>query len=373
MLIPRGVFRRGKPEIALALPRVQLLTGNFSTAIGAGAITGSRGQALTFTRATAKVCRTSASTVVALTSGQPAVEHLGLLVEAAHTNLLLRNRDLTNAAWTLSDATAAKTATGPDGVANSASTLTATANNGYVAQAITATGSRTTSVWLRRRTGTGTIAISRDGGSNYTAVTSSVSATWARVAVTSSVVNPEIRIRLGTSGDEIDVDYVQDEAGAYAHSAIETAGASGTCNKDQPSMAIASGLPWNAGAIQLDFAPLWTTATAVQLIDTRPSNTAGVALYVAGTALGLVTSNAALQQTDTASGALSWTIGQTYRIRAEWGSGNVRIYRDGTLVASVTNGTARMPDATTNAVWIGETFSETAQADGNIANLRFYK
>jgi hypothetical protein len=42
----------------------------------------------------------------------------GLLIEEARTNLAIWGRDLTNAAWTKSNMTTAKTATGADGSAN---------------------------------------------------------------------------------------------------------------------------------------------------------------------------------------------------------------------------------------------------------------
>jgi hypothetical protein len=52
----------------------------------------------------------------------------GMLVESAEaTNLVTYSRDLTNAAWTKSSATVAKNATGIDGVASSACTVTSTA------------------------------------------------------------------------------------------------------------------------------------------------------------------------------------------------------------------------------------------------------
>jgi hypothetical protein len=61
----------------------------------------------------------------------------GLLVEEARVNLAIWGRDLTNAAWTKTNMTTAKTATGADGSANGATTLTATAGNATVLQSIT--------------------------------------------------------------------------------------------------------------------------------------------------------------------------------------------------------------------------------------------
>jgi hypothetical protein len=85
-----------------------------------------------------------------------------VLVEEARTNLCLYSDDFTNAAWVKSNLTAAKTATGPDGVANSASTLTATAANATAQQDITsASAARITSMFVKRRTGTGAVTLSQ--------------------------------------------------------------------------------------------------------------------------------------------------------------------------------------------------------------------
>lgn len=95
-------------------------------------------------------------------------EPLGVLIEEQRTNLCLYSDDFTNAAWVKTNLTAAKTAIGPDGVTNSASTITASASNGVARQAITsASAARSGSVYLKRRTGTGavTIAIGETTGS----------------------------------------------------------------------------------------------------------------------------------------------------------------------------------------------------------------
>jgi len=96
--------------------------------------------------------------------GSPA----GLQVEEARTNLCLYSNDLTQSNWTKTSATAAKTATGPGGLANNASTLTATANNANAIQRISsASAARSGSVYLKRRTGTGDVTVAiGDGGAN---------------------------------------------------------------------------------------------------------------------------------------------------------------------------------------------------------------
>lgn len=134
------------------------------------------------------------------------------------------------------------TTTGLDNVANSASRLTAAANDATIMQLLTAaTGTRTASAFIKRISGTGTISLTRDGGTNWTDITSSlVTGSWVLVQMTSDVgANPTVGIKMGTSGDVIDVDCVQDENGAWATSPILTTTAAVTRNADVLSYASA--------------------------------------------------------------------------------------------------------------------------------------
>ena len=189
----------------------------------------------------------------------------GYLAEPSRTNNCLWNRDLTNVAWTNTNITAAKTATGLDNVSNSATRLTAAANDATLLQLLTAaTGTRTLSAYIKRVSGTGTISLTRDGGTNWTDITSSlVTGSWVLVQMTSDVgANPTVGIKMGTSGDVIDVDCVQDENGAWATSPILTTTAAVTRNADVLSYANAfdvaqgtalcslrSDVPVNSGSI----------------------------------------------------------------------------------------------------------------------------
>lgn len=150
-------------------------------------------------------------------------ERNGFLAEGASTNEALHNRDFTNAVHVKTTMTAAKDATGADGVSNAASTLTATAGNGTVFQTITkASAENTFSIDVRRKTGTGTIEISDDGGVGFTDITSSInSTTYTRFQITTTQANPSIGIRIVTSGDEVEVDYEGLEALPFATSRIE--------------------------------------------------------------------------------------------------------------------------------------------------------
>jgi hypothetical protein len=146
----------------------------------------------------------------------------GYPFRVARTNVVLHNRDFTNVAWVATDITPVKTATGITGVANSASTLTATAGNGTILQSITlASSARFQTCYIKRRTGTGTIEMTMDNGATWAAVT--VTAAWTRVSIpTQTLANPIVGFRIVTSGDAVDVDFFQNENGIFATNPIPT-------------------------------------------------------------------------------------------------------------------------------------------------------
>ena len=151
----------------------------------------------------------------------------GLLIEEARTNRILWCRDATQANWVKTNVTAAKDQTGIDGVANAASSLTATANDGTCIQTITlASGSRTGSVYLKRLTGTGNVQVSLDG-STWSTVDLSTDE-WRRIVLSGTVTNPTVGIKLAVSGDAVAMDYGQVEDGVFATTPILTTTATAT-------------------------------------------------------------------------------------------------------------------------------------------------
>lgn len=151
----------------------------------------------------------------------------GLLIEESRTNRILWCRDATQSNWTKTNVTAAKNQTGIDGVANSASTLTASANNGTCIQTITlASGSRTGSVYLKRITGTGNVQVTLDGSTWSTVDLSN--GIWNRIVLSGTVTNPCVGVLLATSGDAVAMDYAQVEDGAFVTSPILTTTATAT-------------------------------------------------------------------------------------------------------------------------------------------------
>lgn len=183
---------------------------------------------LSTTRASSGYAQTSSGLLIPFASNVPRITDQGLLVEEARTNVVLWNRDLTNAAWTASNVTVAKDQIGADGVAASASSLTATSANGTVLQAITlGSSARFQSAYVKRLTGTGTINMTMDNGATWTAIVPTAS--WTKLTVpTQTLANPTVGFRIVTSGDAIAVDFVQNENGAFATSPILTTTASAT-------------------------------------------------------------------------------------------------------------------------------------------------
>ena len=149
-------------------------------------------------------------------------------------------------------------ATGLDGIANTATTLTAAAADAIILQPISgiASAARCASAYVKRRTGTGTISFTQDGGSTWTDITSLInSSTWSRVEITATLANPSVGFKISTSGDAIDVDCVQNEAGAVATSPIVTTTAAITRNADSDTYQTASNWSDTAGTAYIEAQP----------------------------------------------------------------------------------------------------------------------
>jgi len=111
--------------------------------------------------------------------------------------------DLTNAAWVKSGCTVALDATGPHG--EPCSTVTVTVDNGTVQQAVTSSGTAQMGFgWIRRKTGSGTVELSMDGGSTFTDVTAMVGLAggpFGLAYLRGAAADPTIVWRFGTAGD----------------------------------------------------------------------------------------------------------------------------------------------------------------------------
>jgi hypothetical protein len=222
---------------------------------------------------------------------------VGLLIEGGMTNIALHSRDFTQAAWVKTNITAAFDATGIDGVANSASSLTATAANGTALQTITsASATHVSSFFARRITGTGTVEITQDNGATWTTIT--LTDGWQRFNVAAATVaNPVIGFRLVTSGDVIAVDVAQCEVSAVVSSPIITGAASVARAADN---AIVNTLtPWFnpiEGTILAEYSRPFPSSNQWELSFNDGTNAEGLNLNNAGSnRIVNVTDNSVLQ------------------------------------------------------------------------------
>lgn len=333
---------------------------------------------LTFTRASSGTYFNSsgllqtAATDVARFDNTPitGASALGLLIEEARTNVPLWDRDLTNAAWTATDVTVAKTATGIDGVVNSASTLTATGANGTVLQAVTlASSARFQTAWVRRRTGTGTVEMTMDNGSTWTAIVPT--AAWSRLLIpTQTLANPTVGFRIVTSGDAIDVDFGQNENGTFATSSIATTTAAVTRAADVCSI-LTSAFPFNAseGTIVAEgLSPAGASANncIAELNDGTQSNR--ILLF-------RTTGNAAQFQVDVATVSQAgisggtWNVATSGKIAAAWAANDFATCFNGGAVATDTSGS--IPAGLTTLV-IGDSGGGNRYWNSTIRRLSYW-
>jgi len=267
----------------------------------------------------------------------------GFLVEAARTNVCLWNRDLTNAAWTKSNVTAAKDQTGIDGVTNSASRITASAGNGTCLQAITdASKARYLSAYVKRLVGSGTIQMTLDNGTTWAAVT--VTASWTKVEIpTQTLANPTVGFRIVTSGDSIAVDFVQSEDGNYASSPILTTTASAGRAFDSALMTGANFTNWynqTEGTLYAEAtAPTATPASSYGIFGVSDNSANNRHVIRKGNAVSaMITVNGGATQA-TPSPANAWNDTNFHKVAYAYKANDFVGCLDGTLGTVDTSGT----------------------------------
>lgn len=125
-------------------------------------------------------------------------------VDTTVLNRLGYSNDFVNAAWTKAGLTPyEKTGTGPSG--QPATTLVATANGGTIAQTLTLAGVYTAGLLIRRRSGTGTVALRSSNNASW--VNQTITTDWALCVndAGTSGGTAYCSLQIGTSGDQIDI------------------------------------------------------------------------------------------------------------------------------------------------------------------------
>ncbi len=251
--VPRGTRYGGRawpnPRTAARVPFLDI-DGQQFVATAADECTGvtptsQDGGVIVLVRAGSVWCTKTDYSLVALGANKLRIQsdrgttpHFGPFKEGrATTNYVTSNRDLTHE-WTATNGTAAR-ATGADSIASSGSSFTATSANATIAQAITfASAAGNGSLYIKRLAGSGAVSVSRDNGSTYTAITSSLSSSiFKRVvsmetesakyggsiqvtALAAVGSNPTLKILLAVSGDAVAIDLAQFEADYFPSSPI---------------------------------------------------------------------------------------------------------------------------------------------------------
>ena len=278
---PQGIFPRNPGDLGFRFlpPQGDVLPSLWPpfSDLGSGIVdtTDVIGRAVaTYTGATTKWTRLASGLWAEVASGSPRsyydadLVYRGYLSEITRTNRCLWSRDLTDAAWVATNITPLKNITGIDGVANSASRITADADNGTILQAIVnASVARVYSCWMKRITGTGAVNITLDNDTTRTDVSSLInSSTWTLVQMIQTLANPTVGFKLAVSGDAVAVDMCQEE-----DNTLLGAG-SGASTIPTTTVAVAR----NADSLTWDVANIDQTQSSVyieaHLLGTQPAN-----------------------------------------------------------------------------------------------------
>lgn len=341
----------------------------------------------TFTRATAAWTKLSTGLWAEVASGDPRSfysgldttvgTYLGYLAEGARTNSALHGRliaaGVTATEWVESNVTAADNATGIDGVANSASTLTAGANDGTILQTRTiASAAKTFSAFVRRKTGTGAVYITLDNDTTRTEITSSLNtATYTRVSATQTLANPVFGFKLAVDTDAIEVDMVMlENSASFASTPIPTTTAAVTRNADILTYPTTGWLNASAGTVFVQAQPIQLTQATSRFFSlyaaADPSNER---------AFGYVTSASACHFDGVDGGVAQWTlnrssvtVGTNFKAAFAFETDNIALCLNGGTVTTDT--TATLPAIDT--LQVGREPGGAVNFDGPIRRVAYY-
>lgn len=126
-----------------------------------------------------------------------------LYLEPTTTYVNNYSEDLTQVDWVATNITPAFNAVSPSG--GTCSTITATLANGTILQTVAGGTARVANFFVRRKTGTGSVFITIDGGATWTDITASInSTTYTRFALAGGA-GSSFGYKIATSGDALEV------------------------------------------------------------------------------------------------------------------------------------------------------------------------
>lgn len=300
----------------------------------------------------------------------PRITDAGILIELAATNIALRSRDFGNAAWTATNVTVSQTSVGADGVTNGAARLTAGAINATLLQTVTASSAqRTLSFYIKRVTGSGAVEICQDGVT-FTDISGQLnSSRFVQVSLTATQLNPVIGLRLATSGDAVDVDFAQLEAGDGASSPIVTTSATATRNADVCRVLNYS-IPARPASGTLYCEAMAGPVAGVTRIVGGASGGSSANMYriFRSTTPGVSGSSTSASSTTNVVSA-SWPNNTAMKVMMSWRAGQTRVIAAGGAVS--TGAPSSLPLATTDLL-IGMNGDNAFQFGGFIRRIALF-
>ena len=147
----------------------------------------------------------------------------------------------------------------PDGT-TTADTLTAAGANSTLIQDMgtVASAAKTGALWIKRKTGTGNIDLTMDGGATWT--TQTVTANWTRFTKTQTLADEDFGIRIVTDTDAVYVWQGDVETASFASSDIPTVTVAVTRPADVLTYASAGNISGTQGTAYAEVTTLWTNA-----------------------------------------------------------------------------------------------------------------
>lgn len=289
----------------------------------------------------------------------------GFLSEGLSTNVVVKSEDFSNAAWvkTLASITA-NNAKAPTGLLT-ADLMTASSANATCLQAVVS-GINTYcfSIWLKRKTGTGAVDLTLDGGATWT--TRTITTSWSRYFITqTSVTNPTVGIRLQVSGNAVWLGNAQLEADIdFPTSSIFTNAAAVDRNADRYSISANDRFLESAGSLICEVkSNFWTTSMVDRsfishFILYAPALITNAAVYSYDGLSSATVTNGGTLETASQKSAVKW--GASERKVFKKGVGGLAATHDGSF-------------GTAGNLTIGNSTSGLNGLCGTLKNLEIYK